>query len=50
MLISRICTHYQDDNDSMQSVSPDVTTSLKFLMTYDEEGDSKSFLLEDNSR
>ncbi|KAF1863221.1 hypothetical protein Lal_00014681 [Lupinus albus] len=26
-----------------------VTTSLKFLMTYDEEGDSKSFLLEDNS-
>ncbi|XP_019462244.1 PREDICTED: myosin-6-like isoform X3 [Lupinus angustifolius] len=45
----RICTLYQDDSDTMQSVSSDVTTSLKFLMSDDEENDSKSFLLEDNS-
>ncbi|CAL0318531.1 unnamed protein product [Lupinus luteus] len=45
----RICTLYQDDSENMQSVSSDVTTSLKFLMSDDEENDSKSFLLEDNS-
>ncbi|KAJ1427614.1 P-loop containing nucleoside triphosphate hydrolase [Sesbania bispinosa] len=47
----RISTLYEDDNDkdNTQSVSPDVTTRLKLLMTDGEDGDDKSFLLEDNS-
>ncbi|TKY69095.1 Myosin-7 protein [Spatholobus suberectus] len=45
----RICTLYCDDDDNTQSVSPDVTTRLKLLMTDDVDEDNKSFLLEDNS-
>ncbi|KAK7308383.1 hypothetical protein VNO77_41987 [Canavalia gladiata] len=45
----RICTLYCDDNDTTQSVSTDVTTRLKLLMTDDVNEDDKSFLVEDNS-
>ncbi|KAL2946237.1 hypothetical protein AAZX31_20G002600 [Glycine max] len=46
----RICTLYSDDDDdNKQSVSTDVTTRLKLLMTDDADEDDKSFLLEDNT-
>ncbi|XP_061374694.1 myosin-6-like [Gastrolobium bilobum] len=45
----RICTLYEDGNDNTLSVSSDVTTRLKLLMTDDADDDNKSFLLEDNS-
>ncbi|XP_027362425.1 myosin-10-like [Abrus precatorius] len=45
----RICTFYCDEKDNTQSVSSDVTSRLKLLMTDDENEDDKSFLLEDNS-
>ncbi|XP_014490889.1 myosin-6-like [Vigna radiata var. radiata] len=46
----RICTLYSDDDDDKkQSVSADVTTRLKLLMTDDADEDSKAYLLEDNS-
>ncbi|WJX10583.1 hypothetical protein P8452_01285 [Trifolium repens] len=45
----RICTLFLDENDNTKSVSTDVTTRLKLLMTDDVVDDDKSFLLEDNS-
>ncbi|KAH1235355.1 Myosin-7 [Glycine max] len=45
----RICILYSDDDDNKQSVSTDVTTRLKLLMTDDADEDDKSFLLEDNT-
>ena len=45
----RICTLYWDENENTKSVSPDVTSRLKLLMTDDVCDDEKSFLLEDNS-
>ncbi|KAH9650533.1 Myosin2 [Citrus sinensis] len=46
----RVCTLYWDDDYNTQSVSPDVTSSMKILMTDDSnEDDSNSFLLDDNS-
>ncbi|KAG2377270.1 Myosin-8 Myosin XI [Vigna angularis] len=46
----RICTLYSDDDDDKkQSVSTDVTTRLKLLMTDDADEDSKTYLLEDNT-
>ncbi|GAV57235.1 Myosin_head domain-containing protein/IQ domain-containing protein/DIL domain-containing protein [Cephalotus follicularis] len=46
----RICTLYWDDNYNTQSVSPDVISSMKILMTDDTDNDdSSSFLLDDNS-
>ncbi|CAJ2674075.1 myosin-7-like [Trifolium pratense] len=45
----RICTLFLDENDNTKSVSSDVTTRLKLLMTDDVADDDKSFLLEDNS-
>ncbi|KAI4300104.1 hypothetical protein L6164_033518 [Bauhinia variegata] len=46
----RICTLYWDDSYNTRSVSPDVISSMKVLMTEDSnnaQGDS--FLLDDNS-
>ncbi|KAF3457491.1 hypothetical protein FNV43_RR02149 [Rhamnella rubrinervis] len=45
----RICTLYWDDNYNTRSVSPDVISNMKLLMTDDSAEDSKSYLLEDNS-
>ncbi|XP_062166607.1 myosin-8-like [Alnus glutinosa] len=46
----RICTQYWDDNYNTRSVSPDVISSMKILMTEDSNNDhSNSFLLDDNS-
>ncbi|CAK9184254.1 unnamed protein product [Ilex paraguariensis] len=46
----RICTLYWDDNYNTRSVSPDVISSMKVLMTEDSnDADSNSFLLDDNS-
>ncbi|KAL3001332.1 hypothetical protein AAZX31_09G260500 [Glycine max] len=45
----RICILYSDDDDNKQSISTDVTTRLKLLMTDDADEDDKSFLLEDNT-
>ncbi|XP_058724156.1 myosin-7-like [Vicia villosa] len=48
----RLCTLSSDENENenTKSVSTDVTTRLKLLMTDDDVGDDdKSFLLEDNS-
>ncbi|KAM7462300.1 hypothetical protein LguiA_030421 [Lonicera macranthoides] len=46
----RICTLYRDDNYHTPSVSPDVISSMKVLMTEDSnEADSNSFLLDDSS-
>ncbi|KAL5070812.1 hypothetical protein RYX36_021699 [Vicia faba] len=47
----RLCTLNSDENEneSRKSVSTDVTTRLKLLMTDDVGDDDKSFLLEDNS-
>ncbi|KAI3459593.1 hypothetical protein Pfo_016256 [Paulownia fortunei] len=46
----RICTLYWDDNYNTRSVSPDVISSMKILMTEDSnDADSNSFLLDDNS-
>ncbi|KAH9681453.1 Myosin2 [Citrus sinensis] len=46
----RVCTLYWDDDYNTQSVSPDVISSMKILMTDDSnEDDSNSFLLDDNS-
>ncbi|XVE81493.1 hypothetical protein DITRI_Ditri15bG0068800 [Diplodiscus trichospermus] len=46
----RVCTLYRDDNYNTQSVSPDVISSMKLLMTDDSEDDGgSSFLLEDDS-
>ncbi|XVF29233.1 hypothetical protein REPUB_Repub15cG0103400 [Reevesia pubescens] len=46
----RVCTLYRDDNYNTQSVSPDVISSMKLLMTDDSEDDGGcSFLLNDDS-
>ncbi|PON94902.1 Myosin [Trema orientale] len=49
--LHRICTLYWDDNYNTRSVSPDVISSMKILMTDDsnDDDDSSSFLLDDNS-
>ncbi|KAG6732379.1 hypothetical protein I3842_01G174300 [Carya illinoinensis] len=46
----RICTLYWDDNYNTRSVSPDVISSMRILMTQDSDNDDgNSFLLDDNS-
>ncbi|CAM8930378.1 unnamed protein product [Rhodiola kirilowii] len=46
----RICTLYWDDNYNTQSVSPNVLSSMRILMTEDSSNaGSTSFLLDDNS-
>ncbi|XP_062018762.1 myosin-6 [Rosa rugosa] len=46
----RICTLYFDDNYNTRSVSPDVISSMRILMTEDSNNAvSNSFLLDDNS-
>ncbi|KAK4344705.1 hypothetical protein RND71_034881 [Anisodus tanguticus] len=46
----RICTLYWDDNYNTRSVSPDVISSMRVLMTEDSNNaESNSFLLDDNS-
>ncbi|CAN0915754.1 XI-2 [Linum grandiflorum] len=45
----RVCTLYWDDNYNTRSVSPDVISSMKTLVTDDSSNDH-SFLLEDSSR
>ncbi|KAK9288816.1 hypothetical protein L1049_017281 [Liquidambar formosana] len=46
----RICTLYWDDNYNTRSVSPDVISSMRVLMTEDSnDAVSNSFLLDDNS-
>ncbi|KAA8548908.1 hypothetical protein F0562_000592 [Nyssa sinensis] len=46
----RVCTLYWDDNYNTRSVSPDVISSMKVLMTEDSnDADSNSFLLDDDS-
>ncbi|KAG4188863.1 hypothetical protein ERO13_A08G192400v2 [Gossypium hirsutum] len=46
----RICTLYWDDNYNTRSVSPDVISSMRVLMTEDSnDAVSSSFLLDDNS-
>ncbi|XP_004290008.1 PREDICTED: myosin-6-like [Fragaria vesca subsp. vesca] len=46
----RICTLYFDDNYNTRSVSPDVISSMRVLMTEDSNNAvSNSFLLDDNS-
>ncbi|XP_024031293.1 myosin-6 isoform X1 [Morus notabilis] len=48
--LHRICTLYWDDNYNTRSVSPDVISSMKIIMTDDSnDDDSISFLLDDNS-
>ncbi|CAA2998159.1 myosin-6-like [Olea europaea subsp. europaea] len=46
----RICTLYWDDNYNTRSVSPEVISSMRVLMTEDSNNAaSSSFLLDDNS-
>ncbi|XP_031110719.1 myosin-6-like [Ipomoea triloba] len=46
----RICTLYWDDSYNTRSVSPDVISSMRVLMTEDSNSaESSSFLLDDNS-
>ncbi|XP_042483036.1 myosin-6-like [Macadamia integrifolia] len=46
----RICTLYWDDNYNTRSVSPNVISSMRVLMTEDSNStESNSFLLDDNS-
>ncbi|XP_031283791.1 myosin-6 [Pistacia vera] len=46
----RICTLYWDDNYNTRSVSPNVISSMRVLMTEDSnDAASNSFLLDDNS-
>lgn len=46
----RICTLYWDDNYNTRSVSPNVISSMRVLMTEDSnDAESSSFLLDDNS-
>nr|GMD20128.1 myosin-6-like [Ipomoea batatas] len=46
----RICTLYWDDNYNTRSVSNDVISSMRVLMTEDlNDAESSSFLLDDNS-
>ncbi|AQK76186.1 myosin2 [Zea mays] len=46
----RICTQYWDDKYNTQSVSSDVLSNMRVLMTEDSNSDeSGSFLLDDNS-
>ncbi|XWS31345.1 hypothetical protein CRYUN_Cryun23aG0068500 [Craigia yunnanensis] len=46
----RICTLYWDDNYNTRSVSPDVISSMRVLMTEDSnDAVGSSFLLDDNS-
>ncbi|XP_057549511.1 myosin-6-like isoform X2 [Amaranthus tricolor] len=46
----RICTLYWDDNYNTRSVSQDVISSMRVLMTEDSNNaDSNSFLLDDSS-
>ncbi|KAF3653588.1 Myosin-14 [Capsicum annuum] len=46
----RICTLYWDDKYNTRSVSPDVISSMRVLMTEDSNNaESNSFLLDDNS-
>ncbi|KAJ9169698.1 hypothetical protein P3X46_017860 [Hevea brasiliensis] len=46
----RICTLYWDDNYNTRSVSPNVISSMRVLMTEDSnDAVSSSFLLDDNS-
>ncbi|KAM1743039.1 hypothetical protein ACFX12_012967 [Malus domestica] len=48
--LHRVCTLFLDDDYNTQSVSPDVISSMNFLMTDDSSSDdSSSFLLDDNS-
>ncbi|KAH9608368.1 hypothetical protein KSS87_002670, partial [Heliosperma pusillum] len=47
----RICTLYWDDNYNTRSVSPDVISSMRVLMTEDSNNAvGNSFLLDDSSR
>ncbi|XVF32292.1 hypothetical protein REPUB_Repub17cG0069500 [Reevesia pubescens] len=47
----RICTLYWDDNYNTRSVSPNVISSMRVLMTEDSnDAVGSSFLLDDNSR
>ncbi|KAI3983186.1 hypothetical protein MKX01_039677, partial [Papaver californicum] len=46
----RICTLYWDDNYNTRSVSQEVISSMRVLMTEDSnDAESNSFLLDDNS-
>ncbi|XP_073292332.1 myosin-6-like [Primulina huaijiensis] len=46
----RICTIYWDDNYNTRSVSPEVISSMRMLMTEDSyNASSNAFLLDDNS-
>ncbi|XP_062149505.1 myosin-6-like isoform X2 [Alnus glutinosa] len=46
----RICVLYKDDNYNTRSVSPDVISSMRVLMTEDSnDAGSNSYLLDDNS-
>ncbi|KAK4363652.1 hypothetical protein RND71_018893 [Anisodus tanguticus] len=46
----RICTLYWDDKYNTRSVSPDVISSMRVLMTEESNNDeTNSFLLDDNS-
>jgi myosin-5 len=46
----RICTQYWDDKYNTQSVSSDVLSNMRVLMTEDSNNaESSSFLLDDNS-
>lgn len=46
----RICTIYWDENYNTRSVSPDVISSMRVLMTEDSNNaENNTFLLEDNS-
>ncbi|XP_055832914.1 myosin-6-like isoform X2 [Solanum dulcamara] len=46
----RICTLYWDDKYNTRSVSPDVISNMRVLMTEDSnDAESNSFLLDDNS-
>ncbi|XP_059632269.1 myosin-8-like [Cornus florida] len=48
--LHKICTLYWDDSYNTPSVSPDVISSMKMLMTEDSNNaDSSSFLLDDDS-
>nr|KJB72195.1 hypothetical protein B456_011G164300 [Gossypium raimondii] len=44
----KLCTLYSDGNNN-ESVSADVMSSMKLLMTDDSENDSSSFLLDEDS-
>ncbi|KAJ8754564.1 hypothetical protein K2173_005725 [Erythroxylum novogranatense] len=46
----RLCTIYNDDDDDMESVSPDVISSMKNIITDDSNDDDRSsYVLEEDS-